>query len=355
MTREELFDRLYDGPVPFLPRGHLFWLLILLTVPVGLFLGCAFPCLSTKLAVTTLLGLLTLLLTFTYPFIGLLIVFVLTTFKTYDILPVRYVSFSKLLCLVVVFAFVMEGLLRKDLKLKLGKLEIALLLLVLYQLVSSFWSYSFSRGLLVTFSLASLVGLYFIVTILVDDERKLKLSIILLFLASGVLALLSFYDLLSGSMTQVGYKIGGFFRMAGFQENPNSLGQLLSFIVVLAISLAASRVGFRFRFILIVFLVPLALLLFMTFSRGAWVGTAAAMFFLILGYLKKRSTLAVVLIVLVAGIFVFLPEEFHERIMRVDEDDASRFDTVRFCSALYLTKPITGIGTGAQHRATPSP
>ncbi len=136
-------------------------------------------------------------------------------------------------------------------------------------------------------------------------------------------------------------------RFADPLDHANTAGYLLAMSLPLGVVVAAARTGW-WRGFGLVSCASQMLALVLTFSRGAWLGSAASIVYLTVAS-KKLKLLAAFILVAAASALVF--PELRDRldsVTRPGDDPATQERLQRFKSALQLgiDHPILGVGYG---------
>lgn len=130
-------------------------------------------------------------------------------------------------------------------------------------------------------------------------------------------------------------------------DHPNTAGYLFSMSLPIGAVLAIAHSGWR-RSLSLISCAGQMLGLILTFSRGAWLGSAAAAVYLAIA-LEKWRYLAALAIVAAAGVLYF--PSVQDRLFsvaRAQDEPADRGRLLRFTSAaqLGLDHPVLGVGYG---------
>ena len=191
------------------------------------------------------------------------------------------------------------------------------------------------------------VALMFIVMVnVVRTERRLRLLLWLVIIVSIVVSVAAVNDYRAGRLALEGRRIAGV--IGGLFSNPNDLALHLVTIVPLVIGLFLAT---RNPFAKIIYL--LCTLLFIsgivvTFSRGGFIGFAAAVFVLTWKLARRyRVVFALVGILLITGVIALAPAAFRGRIGTTgDASMAARTDDLKRSVYLAIRHPVFGIGMG---------
>ena len=182
---------------------------------------------------------------------------------------------------------------------------------------------------------------YLMVLDLFSAGNRTRLLLLLLALAPGFLVVRgilydsSFLDL--SRMIRFGYPL----------DHPNTAGYLFSMSIPLALGVVASETG-RLRNLGVLSLALQGIGLVLTYSRGAWMASAASLLFI--GVAAKRYKQVLSLLILAAFVFVLatpLKERFFS-LMNPQGDDAInyRIRLMKDSFRLGVDHPVLGIGYG---------
>jgi len=188
------------------------------------------------------------------------------------------------------------------------------------------------------------VAFYLLIRTLRPEVRKS------LWLADALVAaglVLSLHGLYQYAFTDEVIVAEGVRRVGGIYGSPNHLALVLERIVPVGVAMAWMGLSKWRRWYYGAACVPVALCLFLTFSRGAWLlGLPAAMAFL--GLLRGKRSLVIVLILVLASLLALLPLVGTERFASTFEfTEGTGFLRLRlWTSALQMIRdhPVTGVG-----------
>ena len=129
----------------------------------------------------------------------------------------------------------------------------------------------------------------------------------------------------------------------------NAWGGLMSTLVIIAMELwFATPVRARRRKLMVAVLLMVTVL-FLSLSRGAWLGAIAGVSTLIFlrRQFKMLTRLLLVVVPLVAALWILLPQGDKDYALGFDADRANiagRIDTIATCKQLFLNNPVLGVG-----------
>ena len=132
--------------------------------------------------------------------------------------------------------------------------------------------------------------------------------------------------------------------------NPNILAEYLVMLIPFSLALVWSEKNGWKRFIFLGIAAVMGLTLLLTFSRGGWVGMAAAL--LVFALLKDRRFLLLLIPLALAGI-AFLPQVVLERLVTIFsiEDTSNVYRLVVWREALGIIRDFWATGVGLGHQS----
>ena len=194
---------------------------------------------------------------------------------------------------------------------------------------------------------------YFVVLQLLRDENSCKKICIIFIVIVGLMAIHGIYQYVIGVEVPTGWtdknEAGVRTRVFSILTSPNILGSLMTLAAPICLSFIFIKKQLKQRlFFTILFICMLGSLLF-TFSRGAWIGFAAAMFIYII---LKDKRLIVPFFIVAALAFVLVPS-VSSRIMYMlspeyIESSLRGGRLIRWLTGLDIVKsyPVLGVGLG---------
>ena len=276
-----------------------------------------------------MLGSAVVLVTLVRPQLGVLLLVLAVPFGSVRQVHVGVmnVGLTELLLALVLGAWLMRMLARRDLSLKWPPLTLPLVVFIGALCMSSLGSVSLPHSIKELVKWAEVLALY----VLVSNEMKGRWKRLLVFvlLGTGALAALQgIYQFLFQVGPEEFVLFGRFMRAYGTFEQPNPYGGYLGLTLPLALGLVCAAVVPQGRRISGRWLIwaggtgaLMALALVMSWSRGAWLGFAAAVGAMIVAIAARSgraAVLGVVLAVLLAyllltGGFSLLPSSLVQR------------------------------------------
>lgn len=182
---------------------------------------------------------------------------------------------------------------------------------------------------------------YVMVLDVFSTQKRIRALFLLLALPPGILVLRGvLYDwsvLDLNQMVRFGYPL----------DHPNTAGYLFAMSIPLAIGVIATEGGWVFL-LAAVSLSLQSLGLALTYSRGAWFGSASSILFY--GFIARKYKLALLVIILGSSASFVIPS-IQERLLSVanPQQDPAINDRIRFQTdsfAIGLDHPLLGIGYG---------
>jgi len=171
------------------------------------------------------------------------------------------------------------------------------------------------------------LGIYLFVANVIEREQA-RVVVLLMLLAGIGQALLGFYQFFGRVGPQAFVVMGRFVRAYGTFEQPNPYGGYLGLVLPLAWGVLLGTGGWGYwrywifdigRLLATIGLATMGAALLMSWSRGAWLGFAAAFIVINLAYSRRTVVLCVLLCLLMAsvllwGSFQALPQSIMQRI-----------------------------------------
>lgn len=200
----------------------------------------------------------------------------------------------------------------------------------------------------------SYFALIFISANLAKDRTKLESLLSFLILTGGITVLIGFYRYMffpESSIGLEGLEQTVSARIASTYDNPNFYGEYLVLLipVAIAITLCKGPAIRKLSAALIAFIMTIAL--FLTYSRGSWMGLFAAMLiFIVFSYRK----LFYFFLAISPGLFVVVPGLLDRviSIFKVTEGTAGfRLKLWNLVIKIFSQKPIIGSGIGTYSNA----
>jgi putative inorganic carbon (hco3(-)) transporter len=179
--------------------------------------------------------------------------------------------------------------------------------------------------------------------LLTNSQQRLRLLLLVTVFSFGALAI-------KGAL--FGIRTGGGFRVWGppesFVADNNDFGLALNIALPLMFFMAGSETNRRIRLLLKICFFASAVVVLLTYSRGALLGIATAMTVIVI---KARHRLlgGVALVLAVLAVLSFAPEKWHERmdnlfVGKLDQSANQRLVSWKFAWNVADAYPITGGG-----------
>ncbi|MCA1816658.1 MAG: O-antigen ligase family protein [Acidobacteria bacterium] len=199
------------------------------------------------------------------------------------------------------------------------------------------------------------VVLMFVVMVnVMRTEKRLRWLVLLLLAASVFLSLGAISDYRAGRFNTGGDRIAG--AVGGMFGNPNDLAMHLATMIPLAFTMSLTARPLKKIIYLAAALLMAAAIIF-TFSRGGFLGLAAAALVLAwkLGR-RHRAAVVVVSIVAVASFVLFMPSEYSDRLTTIVDTardvtgSAGAREQILIVSLSNIVRhPLFGVGMGNFH------
>lgn len=169
-----------------------------------------------------------------------------------------------------------------------------------------------------------------IVLSVIEGQTQVKQIILTLFLSGIGVSLTAVYFWLIGDLTYDG-------RWRAFYLSPNHLAMYLSPILILSLYLWPGLKKNLHKIIFLLAFALLALVIYFTYSWGAWLGLTAA--FLVLALIKKKK---IALVILLAAFLLLTSQYFSTKLPAAE----SRLMIWRSAWTIIKDHPFLGIGPG---------
>ena len=209
-------------------------------------------------------------------------------------------------------------------------------------------AHTYFGGLMLAFTeFSKTVILYFLFVLIVDSERKFKITIFLIVFLTLLLAIQGIYQFNTGYgwAGQPLVKQDDISRITWISifEDPNDLGLTLVIAVGILIAFLFGKVKFITRIVILPILGYILYALYLTNSRGAFLSLMAAVFFYFVRKTKKFLLGGIIGALFVFLIFAFGPSRL--ALMSTDEESAyNRADAWYYGIQLTKSNPIFGVG-----------
>jgi O-antigen ligase len=228
------------------------------------------------------------------------------------------------------------------------------LLLTLFALLSLPLAINPGEGWEAFVEYLKVVSMFVVMVNVVRTERRLKMLLLLVLAASLMVSVAAINDYRAGNLTVSGERVGGI--VGGMFGNPNDLALHLAMMIPIAFGLMLSTRGIVKRLVYVGGALLMGAALVVTFSRGGFLGMAAAS--LVLAWkLGRRNRVAVVAatLVVVALFLVLAPGEYAGRLATIvgqaDVTGSSGARQALLIRSIETTikNPLLGVGMGNFH------
>jgi len=209
-------------------------------------------------------------------------------------------------------------------------------------------AHTYFAGLMATFTeFSKVVILYFLFVLIIDTEKKFKITIFLIIFLTFLLAIQGIHQFNTGYgwAGQPLVKQDDISRITWISifEDPNDLGLTLVIAVGILIAFLFGKVKFITRIFIVPILGYILYALYLTNSRGAFLSLMAAVFFYFVRRTKKFLLGGIIGALFVFLIFSFGPSRM--ALMSTDEESAyNRADAWYYGIQLTKHNPIFGVG-----------
>lgn len=302
---------------------------------------------SFKLALAVFGGSMLIVIVFFRPFWGLLLYIALTYLRPQEFVAgLKGLPIMQLMAVVIIGTMILHKTFRREPfeSLKMPQTIFMFIFLALIPLSQlQFFYLTGAKNSFVSFLPQFM--LFFMLVSLVNDLEELRKTYLLLFILTLALAINGIYQYHHGTDIAGQTMIHGRIRWIGIFEDPNDLGlTILVFTPFAIINLLDKTKSLPARFIWFIFFCLLTYALYLTNSRGTFLGLIAVLIYFSiqhLGWIRGLILGAILLTIsLAAG-----PGRLSE--ISMEESSASgRLDAWATGLSLFLWRPILGVGYG---------
>lgn len=193
---------------------------------------------------------------------------------------------------------------------------------------------------------------YYLVLNLLSDKKRLWILLCSLCVASLPCAILGVYQFMNPEQltgwqdTDMFGDIAG--RIVSFFENPNVYGEYLIIMILVNLGVVLHAKSFKAKLFYLVILAMNVLCIFLTYSRGCWIGVAVALMLFL--FIKKREWFVAAILFGFVALF-FLPESIMNRILSIGNlaDTSTSYRMYIWEGTVHMLKDfwITGVGVGS--------
>jgi O-antigen ligase len=197
---------------------------------------------------------------------------------------------------------------------------------------------------------AAFVGFYYIVRYFVNSRRRAVLFASYFTLAGAFVCLYAFYQYLTGSMGTESWTDTKMFeaielRVYSTFQNPNVLGEYLLFLIPISFSMIAIAKEKFHKFVYSMIFAAAVATIFLTYSRGCWIGLITGAF--LYAALLYRKVMLAAIVAAPFSIFV-LPKSILTRFQSIGNlnDSSTTYRVSIWRGTVELLKKIWPSGAG---------
>ena len=304
-----------------------------------------------------IIGIWLLVLSFAFPFFGLINYMVILYLRPMEVNPelIGY-PIAKIFAVATLFGFLL--LYKKKQKIFFNFKQDTLLFSLLFVILLSFSAGWIPRCLEVLDQMAKNVIVYMLIVGMVNSEKKLKVFIWGLLIISGILAFNTVQEFIAINYHSLdslnAERLGGF--SGAYFGDSNDFAVIMNVVVPLAFFMGITGRPILFRpfalFLMVLFIAALVA----TRARGGIITFGVIMlgisyFGLKLPKLWHKLVSIILVIAAIAGIFAFAPGVFKERaetILNYKNEDTAwrRIEYWKTGIKMFLSNPLIGVGAG---------
>ena len=225
-------------------------------------------------------------------------------------------------------------------------------LIALY-LVALFYSFLISKDperMNVFLIYAAFIGFYYVVRYFIDTKKRVELAFSYFTVSGFFVCLYAFYQYVTGDYGAASWMDEKMFtaiemRVYSTFMNPNVLGEYLLFLIPISLALTITTKKFMHKAIFGLILICSAVTLFLTYSRGCWIGLIIGMFiFVVLLYPK----ITVALIALAPFSIFVLPRSIIQRFQSIGNlnDSSTTFRVNIWRGTMSMLEKLWPAGVG---------
>jgi O-antigen ligase len=152
------------------------------------------------------------------------------------------------------------------------------------------------------------------------------------------------------AVTKVYFESGSAYRARGMWGHPVTFGHSMALSLMMLLGFSIAMPKSKWKYIAWASTLACGLALLWSYTRGAWIGVAAAVFMMSL-YLGRKVAIASILsgVILVGG-GATISEKFRDRLTSIvsmtNQSNTERLDVWRANIAMFKDNPILGVGYG---------
>ncbi len=255
--------------------------------------------------------------------------------------------------LLLVAVFISKTLLSdKEFKFRYSSVNLFMLLfgaVYVWGVINSYAKLSSAKCVLVYLAF---MLVYYLILNLLSDRKRLWTLFRLLCVASVPCAVLGIYQYMNPEQLTVWQDADMFDDIAGrivsFFENPNVYGEYLIIMILVHVGVILHSERASAKLFYFVSLAMNVLCMFLTYSRGCWIGVAVAL--MLFFFMKRRGWFIAAICVGFVSLF-FLPESIINRILSIGNlaDTSTSYRMYIWEGTVHMLKDfwITGVGVGS--------
>jgi O-antigen ligase len=347
----------------FSPVGPHTWLTILVVQALLALTVIVFPSLVTLLVACGVFVLVPAL--YAWPTLAFtIILFTVPSYATLFEIGKLSVRPNDLAVLVGVVAVILQWIREKRIKIEISSLDIPLLLVMLWILLSLFWTANFGMGVFHVVKIFGGILIYLIVINLINDKKRLRKALLIWVVvaiywsAVGVYALYfesipaaERHTIIAGTLPHLGKTV----RTSIFFESPNDFAFVLSITIMMAIAFVTLSGSRTAKWLGGGNVIMMVIIMIGTFSRKSWLGLALSIF--LLGLKRRRIMLMSILLVLLSVAFIMwtgrgsfsaaLINRIESFFLEPGISITERAMAWRIAKGLFINRPVLGNGVGS--------
>jgi len=192
-----------------------------------------------------------------------------------------------------------------------------------------------------------------------DSVEKTEKAFRAIIVILGIIGIYSIFQHFTGSdfirghrmaVTKVYFESGSAYRARGMWGHPVTFGHSMALSLMMLLGFSIAMPKSKWKYIAWASTLACGLALLWSYTRGAWIGVAAAVFMMSL-YLGRKVAIASILsgVILVGG-GATISEKFRDRLTSIvsmtNQSNTERLDVWRANIAMFKDNPILGVGYG---------
>jgi len=295
---------------------------------------------EVQLGLTVIIAIITFIVIFTKPIIGIYVVSIIsTTFSPSINLGFTNLYTHQWVILIALLASISSGLILQNFHTNIkSELNLPMIIFIGSLLLSMGHAPNIIIGIKSLLYIGVLIASYYLFVLCVNSEKHIKIFIGLLVIGTSIVCLISL-------------RYHGSERLGSFVlRNPNSFGNFLALVIPFCTCLIFyGRIERGKRLFLSFSLILMFISLVLTFSRSAWVGVLAAI--LSLCVLRPKIQIFLLISAIISAIFFFSP--IQKRAFEDISDPGAQYRIIKAKIAYdeFKKHPILGNGLGSFHYA----